>query len=415
MNTDTIKKIWYAPYKFDAYGEEEIKAVEDSLRDGWLAPSKRTEEFENKVSHYFGKKYGVMVNSGSSANLLALCVADIYPGNEVITCALTFSTTVAPIVQRGATPVFIDSDPLTFVPSVESIIKAITPKTRAILLANLAGSKPDWYKIRELTFGKGIILIEDSCDTMTYTPETDISTTSFYASHIITAGGGGGMVMFNTKEYQKKALMYRDWGRIGNNSENMVERFGYMVDSIPYDFKFLYEVIGYNFKSTEMNASFGLEQMKKLPKFIQKRRDNIKRYSERLTDSSFKIPKNINQYDWIAMPLLHPRRKEILNFLEENNVQTRVFFAGNITRHPAYRNFITDFEDADMVMREGFLLGAHHGLEIEDVDRVCNLLLEWESNQSTVLNLMNNINRVVLEGLTNVVNEIANEIDETIL
>lgn len=372
-----MSKIWYAPNKFDAYGDEEIKAVVDCLKNGWLAPGPCAEAFEKKVSEYFGKKYGVMVNSGSSANLLALCVCNIGPGDEVITAALTFATTVAPIIQRGATPVFIDSELDTFCPSVDSVLSVVSNKTKAVMLANLAGGKPDWEKLRKI-LRKDIILIEDSCDTMTHTIWSDISTTSFYASHIITAGGSGGMVMFNDKKFVSKALMFRDWGRIGNNTEDMTERFAYNVDGIPYDFKFLYSTIGYNLKSSEMNAAFGLVQMNKLPEFIAKRKANIKRYTERLIHSSFKMSPLLQNFDWIAMPLMHPKRKEILVHLENNNVQTRVFFAGNITRHPAYRNYLQSFTNADTVMAEGFLIGSHHGMDIKDVDRVCDLLLEWE-------------------------------------
>jgi len=379
--SETKRKIWYAPNKFESYGEEEIKAVEKCLRGGWLATGKYTESFEEKVSKYFGKKYGMMVNSGSSANLIALCACDIGEGDEVITCALTFATTVAPIIQRGAKPVFIDAEKETFVPSVESILKTVTSKTKAILLANLAGSKPDWESLRK-NVRQDIILIEDSCDTMTHTVWSDVATTSFYASHIITAGGGGGMVMFNDQNYLKKALMFRDWGRVGNNSEDMADRFGSSVDGIPYDFKFLYGCIGYNFKSTEMNASFGLVQMEKLHSFLKKRKANIRRYIERLKGSSFVFPSNSESFDWLAMPLLHPKRQEILDFLETNDVQTRVFFAGNITRHPAYRNFLKEFENADLVMAQGFLLGSHQGLSVEDIDRVCDLLLDWEAKQA---------------------------------
>jgi CDP-4-dehydro-6-deoxyglucose reductase, E1 len=327
----------------------------------------------------------VFCNSGSSANLLALLSLDLEPGYEVITPALTFSTTVAPILQTNGKPVFIDTHPLTFVPSVEEVLKKITTKTRVILLPNLAGAKPNWKELKkrldEHVINKGdkpIYLIEDSCDTMAHTPESYISTTSFYASHVITAGGLGGMVMFNQQSLVKRCLQYRDWGRLGDNSEVMQERFAYNVDGIPYDYKFLYSVVGYNFKASEMNASFGLVQMSKLKSFLEKRKNNIKTYVERLKGSSFLLPLNSENYDWLAMPLLHKNRKRILEYLEQNGVQTRVFFAGNITRHPAYRSFLQEFKDADTVMEQGFLLGAHHGLEEEDIHRVCDLLLEAE-------------------------------------
>merc|ERR1712232_1176454 len=181
-------------------------------------------------------------------------------------------------------------------------------------------------------------------------------------------------------------LQFRDWGRIGNNSEDMSERFGYNVDGIDYDFKFLYSVLGYNMKACEMSAAFGLAQLKKLPKFQAIRKRNISRYVENLTKAGtrYVIPHNYDAYDWLAFPLLYHNRKGILNYLESNDVQIRVFFAGNITRHPAYRHYLGEYPGADRVMREGFLIGAHHGLELEDIDRVCNLLIEFDHKDGAV-------------------------------
>jgi len=368
-------KVWYAPYKFQAYGEEEIKAVENSLRAGWLAPGPLTDEFEKKISARFGKQVGVMVNSGSSANLLGLLAIGTQPGDEIVTPALSFATVVAPMMQVGAKPVFCDVAHARYVPSVEQVMEVVTEKTKVIFIPNLVGAKPDWKLLREKLNEKGlhhVILFEDSCDTITYTPETDVAVTSFYASHVITAGGGGGMVMFNKEEYQKKALMYRDWGRIGNNCEDPSVRFEHSVDGIEYDFKFLYGVVGYNFKSTEMNAAFGLEQVKKLDHFFDLRRRNFERYCENLKDVEWlTLPKGEADFNWLAIPFMCPFRGKLLRYLEENEIQTRVCFAGNITRHPAFRQFFKEFPEADRVMKEGFLLGAHHGCTIEDVDRVC--------------------------------------------
>ena len=233
------KKIWYAPNKFESYGEEEIKAVEDCLRDGWLAGfGKRTTEFEKRVSDLFGKKNGLFVNSGSSAILLGLHALNLPKGSEIVTPACGFATTVAPIIQLGLKPVFCDVGLDTYVPSVEQLTKVVTPETKCLLLPNLIGNTPDWVEIRE-TF-PNLILFEDSADTITHTQCTDISTTSFYASHVITAGGIGGMVMFNDAGHLKRALMFRDWGRIGDNIEEPSERFNHSVDGIPYDWKFLY-------------------------------------------------------------------------------------------------------------------------------------------------------------------------------
>ena len=372
------KKVWYAPNKFESYGEEEIEAVNNCLRDGWLAGfGDRSVEFEKRVSSIFGKRHGLFVNSGSSAILLGLCALDLPKGSEIVTPACGFSTTVAPIVQLGHKPVFCDVELTTYVPSVEQLKKVVTENTKCILLPNLIGNTPDWKAIREAF--PNAILFEDSADTITKTEYTDLSTTSFYASHVITAGGVGGMVMFNDEEHLKRALMYRDWGRIGDNIEEPSERFNHSVDGIPYDWKFLYGVAGYHLKACEMNAAFGLVQLDKLEGFLKKRRAMIERYLENLKDTEYyTLPDDSRKPNWLAIPLQCPDRLELVKYLEENDVQTRVTFAGNITRHPAFREYLQDFENADKIMRDGFLLGAHHGLEIEDVDRVCELLKNFK-------------------------------------
>ncbi len=376
------KKVWYAPHKFESYGEEEIEAVNKALKDGWLAGfGPYTTEFEAKIAKEFGKKYGVFVNSGSSACLLALASLDLEPGSEIITPALTFSTTLAPIIQLGYTPKFIDSELTTYVPSVEAICDAITNKTRAIMIPNLIGNKIDFDLLRNELMRRSvedIKIIEDSADTITYTEDSDVSTTSFYASHVITAGGMGGMVMFNKKEHMERALMYRDWGRIGDNSENMDERFAHDVDGIPYDYKFLYGVLGYNMKCAEANAAFGLVQLEKFQKYKEIRRNNIERYLYRLRNiPEIILPDDKIKPNWLAIPLQIEDRLGLLNFLEDNNIQTRVTFAGNVTRHPAYRKYLQDFPVADQVMKNGFLLGAHHGMTTQDVDYVCDKIIEY--------------------------------------
>lgn len=377
-----MKKIWYAPNRFESYGEEEIKAVEKCLRDGWLAGfGPLSVEFEEKIAKEFGKKYGVFVNSGSSACLLALAALDLPKGCKVITPALTFSTTLAPIIQLGYKPVFVDSDLRSYVPNIEDILAKITPDVKAIMVPNLIGNKPDWKLLKDSLQSIGredIYVIEDSADTVTYTEDSDVSTTSFYASHIITAGGMGGMVMFNDEKHVKRALMFRDWGRIGDNSENMDERFAHNVDGLPYDYKFLYGVLGYNMKCSEMSAAFGLVQLERFQTFKNKRRDNIKRYLENLKDvEELILPDDSIEPNWLAIPLQTERRLELLNFLEDNNIQTRVTFAGNVTRHPVYREYLQDFTNADLVMKNGFLLGAHHGMSLEDVDYVCGKIKEF--------------------------------------
>jgi len=251
------------------------------------------------------------------------------------------------------------------------------------MIPNLIGNKPNWKLLREeLTRinRNDIIVIEDSADTLTYTEETDVSTTSFYASHVITAGGTGGMVMFNDKKYVDRALQYRDWGRMGDNSEIMDDRFNHSVDGIPYDHKFLYDVLGYNMKCSEMNAAFGLVQLERFETFRNICRNNIKRYLENLKDiEEIILPDDSIEPNWLAIPLQTERRLELLTFLENNNIQTRVTFAGNVTRHPIYREYLQDFRNADIIMKNGFLLGAHHGMIIEDVDYVCDKIKEFFS------------------------------------
>jgi CDP-6-deoxy-D-xylo-4-hexulose-3-dehydrase len=377
-----MKKVWYAPNKLEAYGEEEIKAVEQSLRDGWLAGfGPRSIEFEEKIAKEFGKKFGVFVNSGSSACLLAVASLDLPKGSKIITPACTFSTTLAPIIQLGYKPVFVDVGLNDYVADIEQVVNAITEEVKAIMLPNLIGNKPNWKLLRQILKNmnrEDIILIEDSADTVTETLESDISTTSFYASHVITAGGMGGMVMFNDEKYVKRALMFRDWGRIGDNSEDMSERFAHDVDGLPYDYKFLYGVLGYNMKCSEMSAAFGLVQLERFQTFKNKRRDNIKRYLENLKDvKELILPDDSIEPNWLAIPLQTERRLELLNFLENNNIQTRVTFAGNVTRHPIYREYLQEFKNSDLIMKNGFLLGAHHGMGLDDVDYVCDKIKEF--------------------------------------
>jgi CDP-6-deoxy-D-xylo-4-hexulose-3-dehydrase len=299
----------------------------------------------------------------------------------VITPACTFSTTLAPIIQLGYKPVFVDVGLTSYVPTVADIIAAIDSDTKAIMVPNLIGNKPDWASLRaelERIGRTDIYVIEDSADTITYTEETDVATTSFYASHIITAGGTGGMVMFNDKKHVERALQYRDWGRIGDNSEIMDDRFNHKVDGIPYDHKFLYGVLGYNMKCSEMSAAFGLVQLERFETYKDTRRANIERYLENLKDvKELILPDDSIQPNWLAIPLQTERRLELLTFLEDNSIQTRVTFAGNVTRHPVYREYLQPFDNSDAIMKNGFLLGAHHGMTIEDVDYVCDKIKEF--------------------------------------
>lgn len=378
------RKVWYAPNGFEAYGEREIQAVVQALREGPLAAhGPRTAAFEQAVAARCGKRFGLFVNSGSSANLLALKALELPAGSPVVTPACTFATTVAPIVQCGYTPVFCDVEPHTYVPSVEQVMAVVDDTTRAVMLPNLIGSTPNWAALRQALRDQGrgdIVLIEDSCDTLTETTDSDVSTTSFYASHMVTTGGAGGMLMVNDEALLRRATMARDWGRVGNNTERMDERFNVSVQGIPYDWKFLYGTHGYNFKPTEMQAAFGLVQLERAAEFQVIRRRNFEHYLRRLAALSHRLvlPQDRPDLHWLALPLqIVPgcvSRHELLERLEEAQIQTRVCFSGNITKHPAFLAFQQDFPVSDQIMAHGFLLGCHHGMTLADVDRVCDVL-----------------------------------------
>ena len=377
-----MKKIWYAPYKFESYGEEEIKAVEEALRSGWLGgQGPKSVEFEEAIAKRFGKKYGVFVNSGSSACLLAIAALDLPKGSKIITPACTFATTLAPIIQLGFIPVFVDVGLTDYVAKIDEVIAAVDDDVKAIMLPNLIGNKPDWELLKDSLVAIGrddIFLIEDSADTITKTEVTDVATTSFYASHVITAGGVGGMVMYNDPKHVTKCLQYRDWGRLGNDSEIVDDRFNHSVDGIPYDHKFLYSVLGYHMKACEMNAAFGLVQLERFKKFSDIRRANFEKYLELLDGvGDLILPDDSIKPNWLAIPLQTEKRFELLTFLENNNIQTRVTFAGNVTRHPVYREYLQEFTNSDLIMKNGFLLGAHHGMTIEDVEIVCSKIKEF--------------------------------------
>ena len=335
-----------------------------------------------------------MVNSGSSANLLAFASLGIKKGSEVITPTLTFSTTVAPIYQLGLIPHFIDVDENTFVAKIEQINKAINKKTKAIIIPNLLGNVPDWKKIHKIAKDNNLLLIEDSADTIGYKINnknyglySDITTNSMYASHIITGAGFGGMVCFNDKKIYEKAKLLRGWGRssaVFNESEGIGKRFNTKVDGIPYDGKYIFSDIGYNFLPSEISAAFALEQLKKLPKNINKRVFNfdiLKKYFSKYSDL-FDLPKQNKRLKtpWLAYPLLIKekskiKRQKLQIFLEKRGIQTRTIFTGNILRQPVmkkriYKKVKNSEINSNKVMTNGILIGCHHGLNIKDLNYI---------------------------------------------
>lgn len=359
-------------YAQSVYGQEEKDAVMRSLDNNYLSVGALSTEFENKVAEIFGKKYGVFVNSGSSANLL---VMQLLPRGEIITPALTFATTLTPILQTELTPVFVDSDPYTFLPKIEDILSKITNKTVAIMIPNLLGNKMNSKLLRDIADRMGIVYIEDSCDTITQS-NGHFVTTSFYGSHIITAFGGGGMVMSDDKQAIDRIRTMRDWGRGVDVSEDVTERYKYQLADMPYDGKFWYTERGFNMRPIEAQAAFGLEQLKRLPEFAKKRKENFRKLYEFFSQFEyFNLP--VSQYDpnWLAFPLTLKNapftRFEMVEYFEKNNIQTRPIFSGNVLRHPAFQIQSPEgFPGADYVMKYGILLGIHQGMDDSQIDYI---------------------------------------------
>jgi CDP-4-dehydro-6-deoxyglucose reductase, E1 len=390
-----MRKVYYAKA---VYGKNEINAVTNVLKNSALSlmDGKKVKEFEKKVSDLFGKKYGLMVNSGSSANLLAFASLNLKKGSEIITPTLTFSTTVAPIYQLGLKPKFIDVQPNKYVANIDHIIKAITNKTKAIIIPNLLGNIPDWKKIHNICKNKKIFLIEDSADTIGYKIHgkttgqySDIVTTSFYASHIVTGAGFGGMVCFNDKNFYKKAKILRAWGRSSatyNESEDIKKRFKKDKFNFNYDKKYVFLDFGYNFIPSEISAAFALEQVKNLKKNFSSRVKNFKYLKKFLSKYNhyFDLPiqDKFVKTCWLAFPLIIKKnnffnRNDLQVYLEKNQIQTRVIFSGNILKQPLMRNKIyTKIKNCDIesnhVMQNGILIGCHHGLTLKDLEYITN-------------------------------------------
>lgn len=378
-------KFIHVPYGKTVHGEEEIEAVVHVLRTS-TQMGESVRRMEAQVAELFAKKYGIMVNSGSSANYLAVEILKLPAGSEVITPVLTFSTTVAPIVKNNLVPAFIDVAEGTYNIDVDKIESMITPNTRAIMAPNLLGNLPDWEKIHALAKKYNIILIEDSADTLGATINgqpaghyTDISTTSFYGSHVVNCAGNGGMLCVNEKTLCEKAKLLRSWGRSSSlfvESEAIENRFNVFVDGIRYDAKFVFEELGYNWEPSEMGAAFGLIQLKKLQANIDYREKIFKRHTEFLKpyEHWLILPKQLpgSRTGWLAYPIVVKdtapfTRTDLQIFLEKRNIQTRTVFTGNILRQPGYKNINRrespeGYKVADQVMRGGMLLGCHHGL-----------------------------------------------------
>lgn len=394
-----MKKIYYGKAVYD---HKEINAVLSVLKNDSLTliDGKKVKELEKTVSKIFGKKYGLMVNSGSSANLLALSSFKFKKGSEVITPNLTFSTTVAPIYQLGLIPHFVGVEENKFIADPNHIEKCINKKTVAIMIPNLLGNIADWKKINSIAKKHKLKVIEDSADTIGYSINknhagkySDVVTNSFYASHIINGAGTGGIVCFNDYKLYEKAKLLRGWGRSSatfNESESVNKRFNIKVSGIDYDAKYIFSDLGYNFLPSEISAAFALEQIKKLKNNIIIRNRNfeyLKNFFSKY-ENYFKLPEQNKGVvtPWLAFPLVIKKntkfsRKKMQIFFERNNIQTRTIFTGNILKQPVMLN--RQFKKhpacdtiANDVMKNGILIGCHQGMIKSDLDYICKTFLK---------------------------------------
>ena len=391
-----MKKIYYGKA---VYNHKEINAVIKVLRNDSLSliDGKKVKILEKTVSKIFGKKFGLMVNSGSSANLLALSSFDFKKGSEIITPNLTFSTTVAPIYQLGLVPHFVGVEQNKFVVDVSQIERCINKKTVALMIPNLLGNIADWKKINKIAKKYKLKIIEDSADTIGHTVDnkhtgklSDITTNSFYASHIISGAGTGGIACFNDYKLYQRAKLLRGWGRSSatfNESENVNKRFNVKISGIEYDAKYIFSDLGYNFLPSEISAAFAIEQIKKLKNNIAIRNKNfeyLKNFFGRYPEY-FSLPEQYKgvKTPWLAFPLVIKQnkkfnRKQMQMFFEKNNIQTRTIFTGNILKQPVMKNRYYKSHPkcsvvADDVMRNGILLGCHQGMIKTELDYMCKI------------------------------------------
>lgn len=359
-----------------------------------------THEFERRVARAFGKRYGIMVNSGSSANLLAVEIAKVPKGSEVITPVLTFSTTVAPLVQNELIPAFADVDPETYNINIAHVERLLTRKTKALMIPLFLGNLPDLPALKAFAKAHKLVFIDDSCDTLGATfagiPSgrfSGISTTSFFGAHIITAGGNGGMIMVSDPVLRDKAKVLRGWGRSTalSETEDFRARFRARLGNIPYDAKFLFGEIGYNLLPNEMCSAFGNVQMDRLPRFRKIREYNFRHLSEffRQYEEFFVLPKQHPQArtQWISFPLTIRKsapfsRLEFMVHLEERNIQTRPVAAGNILRQPGFRSIERrtlkeGYKVADAITERGVVIGVHHGLTERHLDKMKSVIRDF--------------------------------------
>ena len=407
-------RVNYASRVFD---EKEMMSLTDAMLDFWLTTGRFSDKFEKDFASWIGVKFAHLVNSGSSANLLAFMALtapelgdrQILPGDEVITVAAGFPTTVTPVLQYGAVPVFVDVTIPQYNIDVTQLESALSPKTKAVMIAHTLGNPFDIKAVKAFCDKHNLWLVEDNCDALgsqyTIDGETkytgtwgDIGTSSFYPPHHMTMGEGG-CVYTNNPLLNKMILSYRDWGRdciCPSGKDNFCgHRFDGDYGQLPhgYDHKYVYSHFGYNLKVTDMQAAVGLEQLVKFPSFIERRKHNWARLKAALAPVSDKIilrePAEGSDPSWFGFLITVPEtsgktRNEVTRYIEDHNIQTRLLFSGNLTRHPCFDQIrgtdkyrvIGDLKNTDYIMNNTFWVGVYPGMTDEIIDYMAKIIIE---------------------------------------
>jgi CDP-6-deoxy-D-xylo-4-hexulose-3-dehydrase len=396
--------ICYSGRVFDA---EELTHAVDACLDFWLTAGRFTEEFESRFADFFPCQTALLVNSGSSANLVAMSAITspslgdrrVCPGDEVITLAASFPTTVNPIIQSGATPVFVDVELGTYAPTVDAIAAAIGPRTKAVMLAHTMGAPFDAVGLATLCRERGLWLIEDCCDALGATlggrhvgTFGDLATFSFYPAHQITMGEGGAVIT-DDEQLARIARSFRDWGRAchcpGGKNDTCGMRFSQQFGSLPfgYDHKYVYSHVGYNLKVTDIQAAIGCAQLDKLDGFIAARRRNWTAIRDALACHGGRlllpeIPQD-SEPCWFGFVItVRPdagfNRNDLTGFLEAAKIETRNLFCGNLVRHPAYEGIahrvVGDLRNTDTIMNNTFFIGVYPGMTEEHIAHIASTL-----------------------------------------